>query len=52
MLRALSDHDVFLNPVFVSLMAMTLLKETMTPIQLLGGGLIVLAGIAVEKLKI
>ncbi|MEK7622734.1 MAG: DMT family transporter [Patescibacteria group bacterium] len=41
-----------LTPVFVSLMAMTLLKETMTPIQLLGGGLIVLAGIAVEKLKI
>ena len=40
------------TPVMVSFMALTLLNETMTPIQLLGGGLIVLAGIAVEKLKI
>lgn len=41
-----------LTPVFVSLIAISLLKETMTPIQLIGGGLIVLAGVAVEKLKI
>ena len=41
-----------LTPVFVSIMAIALLDETMTPIQLIGGGLIVLAGVGVEKLKI
>lgn len=40
------------TPVFVSFMAIPLLQETMTPIQIVGGTLIVLAGIAVEKLKI
>lgn len=40
------------TPVFVSFMAIPLLGETMTPIQIIGGVLIVLAGIAVEKLKI
>lgn len=40
------------TPVFVAFMAMPLLKEFLTPIQMLGGVLIVLAGIAVEKLKI
>lgn len=40
------------TPVFVSFMAIPLLQETMTPIQIIGGTLIVLAGIAVEKLKI
>ena len=40
------------TPVFVSLIAMPLLKETLTPIQVLGGVLILLAGIGVEKLKI
>lgn len=40
------------TPVFVSLMAIPLLKETLTPIQILGGILILLAGIGVEKLKI
>lgn len=40
------------TPVFVSLLAFFFLKESLTPIQLVGGGLIVLAGILVEKLKI
>jgi drug/metabolite transporter (DMT)-like permease len=40
------------TPVFVSFMAIPLLQETMAPIQIAGGVLIVLAGIAVEKLKI
>lgn len=40
------------TPVFVSLMAVPFLKETLTPVQLIGGGLIILAGISVEKLKI
>ncbi len=41
-----------LTPVIVSLMAIGLLHESMTPIQMIGGGLIVLAGVGVEKLKI
>ena len=40
------------TPVFVSFMAIPILKEVLTPIQIAGGGLIVLAGVAVEKLKI
>jgi len=40
------------TPVFVLLMSIPFLKETMAPAQLLGGALIVLGGIAVEKLKI
>lgn len=40
------------TPVFVSMMAIPLLGESLTPIQLVGGGLIILAGILVEKLKI
>lgn len=40
------------TPVLVSFMAVPLLKETLSPIQMLGGVLIILAGIAVEKLKI
>ncbi|MDO8741529.1 MAG: DMT family transporter [Candidatus Roizmanbacteria bacterium] len=40
------------TPVFVSLMAIPFLKETMTPIQIVGGILIVIASISVEKLKI
>ena len=40
------------TPVFVSFMAIPLLQETMLPIQIVGGVLIILAGIAVEKLKI
>jgi len=40
------------TPVFVLFMSMPLLKETMAPVQLFGGALIVLGGIAVEKLKI
>jgi len=40
------------TPVFVSLIAIPFLNETMTLIQILGGILIVLAGISVEKLKI
>jgi drug/metabolite transporter, DME family len=41
-----------LTPVFVLLMSTSLLRETISPIQLVGGSLIVLGGIAVEKLKI
>lgn len=41
-----------LTPVFVSFMAIPILKEVLTPIQIAGGILIVLAGVAVEKLKI
>lgn len=40
------------TPVFVLFMSIPLLRESMAPIQLLGGALIVLGGIAVEKLKI
>lgn len=40
------------TPVFVSLMAIPLLKELMTPIQIIGGVLIILTGILVEKLKV
>lgn len=40
------------TPVFVSLLAFFFLKESLSPIQLIGGGFIVLAGILVEKLKI
>ena len=40
------------TPIFVSLLAIPLLHETLTPIQILGGALIILAGIGVEKLKI
>lgn len=40
------------NPVMVALISIPFLGETLTPIQLVGGGLIVLAGILVEKLKI
>lgn len=40
------------TPVFVSFMAIPILKEVLTPIQIAGGILIVLAGVAVEKLKI
>lgn len=40
------------TPVFVSLLAFFFLKESLAPVQLVGGGLIVLAGILVEKLKI
>lgn len=40
------------TPVMVAFMAIPLLKETLSPIQMLGGVLIVLAGVAVEKLKI
>ena len=41
-----------LTPIFVALLAIPLLKETLTPIQVIGGALIILAGIGVEKLKI
>ncbi|MEK7532997.1 MAG: DMT family transporter [Patescibacteria group bacterium] len=40
------------NPVLVALISIPFLGESLTPIQLVGGGLIVLAGILVEKLKI
>lgn len=40
------------TPVFVSLIAIPLLGETMTLTQMIGGALIILAGISVEKLKI
>lgn len=40
------------TPVFVSFMAIPILKEVLTPIQIAGGILIILAGVAVEKLKI
>jgi O-acetylserine/cysteine efflux transporter len=40
------------TPVLVSFMAIPILKEVLTPVQIVGGVLIVLAGIGVEKLKI
>ncbi|KKQ08460.1 MAG: hypothetical protein UT13_C0001G0379 [Candidatus Pacebacteria bacterium GW2011_GWF2_38_9] len=40
------------TPVFVSLMAIPLLGEGMTVTQIIGGVLIVIAGVSVEKLKI
>lgn len=40
------------TPVFVALMAFPLLGETLSSVQLLGGGLIILGGILVEKFKI
>jgi len=40
------------TPVFVSLLAIFVLKETLAPIQIFGGLLIILASISVEKLKI
>jgi len=40
------------TPVFVSFMAIPLLGEVMTPIQIIGGVLIIAAGIMVEKLKV
>lgn len=40
------------TPVMVAFMAVPLLKESMSPIQLIGGVLIILGSIAVEKLKI
>jgi len=40
------------TPIFVLFLAMPLLKETLTPIQVFGGLLIVLGGVFVEKLKI
>lgn len=40
------------TPVFVTLIAFVFLQEVITPIQIVGGGLMVLAGIATEKLKI
>lgn len=40
------------TPVFVALMAIPLLHERLTPIQIFGGMLIVFAGILTEKLKI
>ncbi len=40
------------TPVFVSFMAIPLLREYMTPIQIIGGLLIILSGILVEKLHI
>jgi len=40
------------TPVFVALIAFPLLGETLTPVQLVGGGLIVAGGIMVEALKI
>jgi drug/metabolite transporter (DMT)-like permease len=40
------------TPVFVSFMAIPFLKESMTPIQIVGGLLIVISGILVEKLNI
>jgi|GEM_PF-1988400 drug/metabolite transporter (DMT)-like permease len=40
------------TPVLVSLMAIPLLKEYMTPTQIIGGALIILASISVEKLRI
>ncbi len=41
-----------LTPVFVSFIAIPFLGETLTSIQIIGGILIILAGIFVEKLKI
>ena len=40
------------TPIFVSLLAIPFLGETLTPIQIIGGILIVSAGVGVEKLKI
>ncbi|KKU87742.1 MAG: hypothetical protein UY16_C0019G0003 [Candidatus Gottesmanbacteria bacterium GW2011_GWA2_47_9] len=40
------------TPIFVSLFAIPLLGETLTTIQIIGGILIILAGVGVEKLKI
>lgn len=42
----------FLTPVFVSVLAMIFLKETMTPMEIVGGILIIIAGIFVERSKI
>ncbi len=39
------------TPIFVLFISMPFLKETMMPVQLFGGALIVLGGIFVEKLK-
>ncbi len=41
-----------LTPVIVSLIAIPLLGESLTTVQIIGGALIILAGIFVEKLKI
>ncbi len=40
------------TPVFVALMAYLFLHESITLVQVIGGGMMVLAGIATEKLKI
>jgi len=40
------------TPVFVTLIAFLFLNEVITPIQIVGGGLMVLAGVAAEKLSI
>ena len=40
------------TPVFVFVMAVLFLKESLTPVQIVGGSLIILAGILVEKLKV
>ena len=42
----------FLTPVFVSVLALIFLKETMTPIEIVGGILIIIAGVFVERSKI
>lgn len=42
----------FLTPVFVSFLAIPILKESMSTIQIVGGLIIVLSGILVEKAKI
>ncbi|MFH1565548.1 MAG: DMT family transporter [bacterium] len=41
-----------LTPVLVSLVAIPLFKESLAPIQIFGGGLIILGGVLCEKLKI
>ncbi|MFH1188073.1 MAG: DMT family transporter [bacterium] len=41
-----------LTPVVVSLIAIPLFKESLAPIQILGGGLIILGGVLCEKLRI
>jgi len=40
------------TPVLVSFMAIPILKESLTPIEMIGGLLIISSGILVEKLKI